>query len=171
MERISLPKIVVLKVLPNKQFQLKQLFYVKVQNIGISYHSSLSVGPCIFIVGGNTGESLNGTHNIIMLNNETMSADVVVLESAFQCSGHSCINISDDCVMICGGRQKQYFVYTSKPMVPGACDLNDECKIIESVETCPPYHGFSVPVRGKYICKSCKSNTKYHPARRKKKKT
>ena len=84
-----------MKVLPNKQFQLEQLLYVNVPNIGISYHSSLSVGPCIFIVGGNTDESLNGTHNIIVLNNETMwsmSADVVVLESVFQCSGHSCIN-------------------------------------------------------------------------------
>jgi hypothetical protein len=39
--------------------------------------------------------------------------------------------------MICGGRQKQYFVYTRKPMVLGACDLNDEFKIIESVETSP----------------------------------
>ena len=187
-ERISLPEIVVLKLLPQKQYQLEQLLYVNIPNVGISYHSALCVGSCIFIVGGNTDEHLTGTPNIIVLNNENMSSDLVVLESDFKCSGHSCICLTDDCVMICGGRQKQYFVYTSKPMVPGACDLNDECKIIESVETSPIswiqcegsckkwLHQFcvgvlNITVRGKYICKTCKANAKHHPPRSKKKKT
>lgn len=98
-----------------------------------------------------------------------MKSDVILLDSCFQYAGHSVLKLSDDCFMICGRKHRQHFVYTSKPMVPGACDLNDYCKIIESEETSPIVwiqcedsckkwlHQFCVGVlnknvRGKYLC-------------------
>ena len=49
-----------------------------VPNTGISYHSSLNVGPCNFIVGGNSDESLNGTHNIHTVKTSTKRPEIHV---------------------------------------------------------------------------------------------
>lgn len=54
-----------------------------VPNTGISYHSSLNVGPCNFIVGGNSDESLNGTHNIHTVKTSTKRPEIHVCVTYF----------------------------------------------------------------------------------------
>ena len=80
--------------------------------------------------------------------------------------------------MIFGGMNLQYFVFSSKQMVPSPCDFDTECKIIESVETSPIswiqcegackrwLHQFCVGVldidmsRKNFICTTCSKTSR-----------
>ena len=112
-----------------------------------------------------------------MLNYEKMSYDTVTIEPSLSCGGHSCVSLDDDCLLVCGGYKKLFFVYTSKQMIPGACDLGEACDIVRSSETSPLawiqcegkcqmwIHQFCAGVlnhalHGKFVCTTCKKGNR-----------
>lgn len=87
--------------------------------------------------GGVDENNLQGRCSVSVLNVETFLCDNIQFDQSFNSAGHSVCKLSNDCLMICGGMHLQYFVYTSKPMVPSPCDFGNGCKIIESSEMSP----------------------------------
>ena len=137
LQRIPLSNVLVLKMDSNKHFHTEILTFANAPAVGISYHSVGVIGPYIFVVGGLDEDNLQGRCSVSILNKDTFLCENVQFDRYFRSAGHSVCILSDDCLMICGGMNLQYFVFSSKQMVPSPCDFDTECKIIESVETSP----------------------------------
>lgn len=89
-----------------------------------------------FFRGGGVDENnLQGRSSVSVLNVETFLCDNIQFDQSFKSAGHSVCKLLNYCLMMmCGGMHLQYFVFTSKPMVPSPCDFGNDCKIIESSE-------------------------------------
>ena len=170
--RHPLNELTVFKVLSSVSFHVETVHISELPSFGVSYLSSAFIDPYIFVVGGCTSEDLKGTNTITIMNIAEKTGEVINIDEQFRSAGHSCLRLSDDCLMICGGLSKQYFTYSSKSMLPGVCDLEEQCVIKNSSETSPIawvfcegickrwLHQFCVGVlnkslKGKFLCSDC----------------
>lgn len=178
LRRIPLSNVFVLKMDSHRHFHTEILTFANSPAVGVSYHSAGVIGPYIFVVGGVDENNLQGRCSVSVLNVETFLCDNIQFDQSFKSAGHSVCKLSNDCLMICGGMHLQYFVYTSKPMVPSPCDFGNDCKIIESSEISPIswiqceglckrwLHQFCVGVldtdmsRRKFFCSTCSKSSR-----------
>jgi hypothetical protein len=178
LHRVSLSEVLILRMDSERNFLTETVTFGNSPAVGVSYHSAAVIGPYMFVVGGVDENNLEGRHSITVFNFQSLSCEIVSLDPSFRSAGHSALVLSDDCLMICGGKQLQYFVYTSKPMVPSCCELNENCQIMASSETSPIawvqcegsckrwLHQYCVGVldsnlsRKKFVCDLCKQSSK-----------
>lgn len=176
LHRISFSEILVLRMDSERNFLIETLKFANTPAVGVPYHSAAVIGPYIFVLGGVDEENLQGQHSVSVFDFQSFSCEKITLDPSFRSAGHSAIVLSDDCLMICGGMQMQYFVFPSKQMVPSSCYLNENCQIMYSSETSPIawvqcessckrwLHQYCVGVldsdlnRKKIICSTCRQS-------------
>lgn len=185
-QRLPIDDVIVVKILDDNTYSLDRVVFTFATDLPkyLSYHSSCLLENQMFVFGGfyqkeskmEDVPQLNS--NILTYNLTDLTLNFVELDKMHRSAGNTSVTLSNDCIMVVGGSTKNYFVYTSKPMVPSPCDYASECNICDSPEISPIswvqcegschrwLHQFCVGVlttglpKGKFICKDCKGKGK-----------
>ncbi|XP_060562647.1 uncharacterized protein LOC132722215 [Ruditapes philippinarum] len=184
-ERLRLPlsELVILKLhgVAERRYSLDKISASIPEDIFISYQSVVSFNNILYITGGFVQKEAEITdpptasNKLYAIDLQSLSIESTELDIMYCTAGNSSFTLSDDCIMVVGGVLETIFAYTTKPLRPSPCDLNDECCISDSPEISPIawvqceskckrwLHQFCVGLlekgvpKGKYVCSTCKS--------------
>ena len=113
----------------------------------ISFQSSCVVDGILYIFGGylQSKEELDQDQDNIV-SSKLYKLDFFTCKSTecdagpdYMSCGGSLLNVEPQTLLVVSGCCKKYYVYTSKPFVPGPCDLAQHgmCQIKDTPETSP----------------------------------
>ena len=156
--------------------------------INVSYHGSVALDKFICVYGGYYNERSDickpsQSSNLYLIDTSDWTCQCICAPDEFASAGLSLLLVDASCLMILGGSNKQINMWSSKPLIPSACDYQEQCNIMESSEISPIawiqcdgvckrwLHQFcagitTVPAK-QFICKEC-SNKPTKGKRRKK---
>ena len=185
--RLPIDEILVLKFLSSDECVLSNVKFTMPPDNSVyylSYHSANMLDNKLYIFGGYSQymsdmKEKPGMNQYVLVYDMTINAlSMVPMDDIHNTAGNSSLVLANDCFMIVGGCNKNFYVYTSKLMKPNPCDLQEKCVIEESPEISPiswvqcegkckrwlHQHCVGVlesgPPKGKYFCSDCKPSRK-----------
>ncbi|XP_045210185.2 uncharacterized protein LOC123561703 [Mercenaria mercenaria] len=183
LERLPINELFILKLhnLTEHRYTLDKITAKLQVDIFISYHSIVALNNKLIVTGGYAQKEPEMTDTPLTSNKlytidlQSLNIDTTELDTWHCTAGNSSFALSDDCIMVVGGSAENIFAYTTKPLRPSSCDLDDECCIFESPEISPIawvqceskckrwLHQYCVGLlekgvpKGKYTCTTCKA--------------